>query len=274
MPVEDPTNHHLGIVRNRIRQLIWPELRVADPDLADRLQALATTAMGARKAIENRLQHRFRLHQTETGIAFNRRALLSLSTELWPFAMARVHRGAGVPYPPSTASRHELARQLHLDGRIGCDCGSGWRWESRGELIGLVQQPTPTTPSFAYTVEAPGECAIPELSLRFRIRRGAVDAWMFRHSSRRAGLALPLEPGERVVVRNRRPGDRVRPLGCQYTRRLKDILIDRRVPRCERSRLPLLEVGSRLAWVPGVTIDDTYRVETGREVWIAELESL
>ena len=129
-------------------------------------------------------------------------------------------------------------------------------------------------PGFAYTVEAPGECEISELALRFRIRRGAVDAWMFRPSSRRAGLDLPIRSGDRVVVRSRRNGDRVRPFGCSYTRRLKDVLIDRRVPRHERSRLPLLEVDSRLAWIPGVTIDDAFRVEVGKRIWIAELESI
>ena len=77
-----------------------------------------------------------------------------------------------------------------------------------------------------------------------------------------------------MTVRSRQVGDRIRPFGCLYTRRLKDVLIDRRVPRYERSRLPLLEVDSRLAWIPGVTIDDSFKVETGKRVWIAELESL
>ena len=76
------------------------------------------------------------------------------------------------------------------------------------------------------------------------------------------------------MVRSRRNGDRVRPFGCQYTRRLKDVLIDRQVPRQERDRIPLLEVDSRLAWIPGVTVDDTFRVEAGGQAWIAELESI
>jgi hypothetical protein len=32
-------------------------------------------------------------------------------------------------------------------------------------------------------------------------------------------------------------------------------------------------VDSRLAWIPGVTVDETFRVEPGGQVWIAELES-
>jgi tRNA(Ile)-lysidine synthetase-like protein len=63
-----------------------------------------------------------------------------------------------------------------------------------------------------------------------------------------------------VVVRSRRPGDRLRPLGAPGTRKLKDVLIDRGVPRRERDRLPLLCVGGRIAWVPGVTVDEAFRL--------------
>ncbi len=273
-PIEDPTNYNLGVVRNRVRQLIRPELTESTPDLGRQLLALSVAASGARRKIQSGLRKAIALQSADEGPAFSRQALLEMPFELWSFALALVHREAGAVYPPTEASRRELSRQIALAGRIGCDCGYGWRWESRGDLVVLVHHPTPDVPTFAYTVVAPGECAIAELALRFRIRRGLVDAWMFRHSDRRAGLALPLEPGDQVVVRNRRPGDRVQPLGCLYSRRLKDILIDRRVPRSKRGHLPLLEVDSRLAWVPGVTIDEAYRVESGRDVWITELESL
>jgi tRNA(Ile)-lysidine synthase len=79
-----------------------------------------------------------------------------------------------------------------------------------------------------------------------------------------------------VAIRNRRPGDRIQPFGSPYSRRLKDVLIDRRVPREARDRLPLLCVGERLAWVPGVTIDERFRIPvdggSNGEVWVAEVE--
>ena len=65
---------------------------------------------------------------------------------------------------------------------------------------------------------------------------------------------LRLADGEVLTVRTRRPGDRLRPLGAPGERRLKEVLIDRGVPRAERDRLPLLCRGERILWVPGVTI--------------------
>jgi tRNA(Ile)-lysidine synthase len=98
---------------------------------------------------------------------------------------------------------------------------------------------------------------------------------MFRDSAWRAGMNLPLRKGDCVVVRNRRAGDRVQPLGCDFTRRLKDVLMDRRVPRRHRDRLPLLEVDSRIAWVPGVMVDHRFRLHRPfGAAWIVELEPL
>lgn len=97
---------------------------------------------------------------------------------------------------------------------------------------------------------------------------------MFASSPRRTGLSLPIVAGDEVTIRNRRPGDRLRPLGCAHTRRLKEVLIDRRVPRRERDRLPLLFVGPRLAWVPGVTVNEDFKVRESEPVWVAQIDPL
>ena len=95
---------------------------------------------------------------------------------------------------------------------------------------------------------------------------------MFEGSPHRAGLALPLAEGDRVTIRTRRPGDRIHPLGASGSRRLKEVLIDRRVPRQVRERLPLLCVAGRIAWAPGVTIDERFRLESEHATaWVAEV---
>jgi tRNA(Ile)-lysidine synthase len=63
-----------------------------------------------------------------------------------------------------------------------------------------------------------------------------------------------------LTVRSRRPGDRYRPLGASGRRKLQDVLVDRKVPRSARDRVPLLIAGDRLAWVGGVGIDHGFRL--------------
>ena len=43
-----------------------------------------------------------------------------------------------------------------------------------------------------------------------------------------------------LVVRGRRPGDRMRPIGLGGTKKLQDLLVDRKVPRGERDRIPVV----------------------------------
>jgi tRNA(Ile)-lysidine synthase len=66
--------------------------------------------------------------------------------------------------------------------------------------------------------------------------------------------ALPL------AIRSRQPGDRYRPLGAPGHRKLQDVLVDRKVPRAARDRVPLLTAGGHLAWVAGHGIDHDFRI--------------
>jgi tRNA(Ile)-lysidine synthetase-like protein len=275
VPVEDPTNRDLGAARNRVRHRLLPDLAAAVPDLAARLAGLAERARRAGGALERRLDQLLEIERISGGpggVAVDRRALEALPSELLPFAFALLHRRAGAPYPAARTARTELLRQLGRPGRIACDCGDGWIWRGEDGRLTLRRREEEGSPSsFTYTLEIPGELEIPEVALRIRLTLQPVEPWMLAGSRLRAGLALPVAAGDRVTVRSRRPGDRVRPLGAGGSRKLKDVLIDRRVPRGERDRLPLLCVGGHIAWVPGVTIDQRFRLTGEPTAWVAEV---
>jgi tRNA(Ile)-lysidine synthase len=57
-----------------------------------------------------------------------------------------------------------------------------------------------------------------------------------------------------------RPGDRMRPLGMKGSRKLADLLIDEKVPRRQRSAMPVVRDGDRIIWLAGVRMSDEYRV--------------
>ncbi|HEV8579953.1 MAG TPA: tRNA lysidine(34) synthetase TilS [Thermoanaerobaculia bacterium] len=272
-PVADPNNRDLGVPRNRVRHRLLPALAAGDADLAPRLAWLADRARAAGLALDRRLAGRLKALAAAGGMAVERQELERLPDELRPYAFSWLHRQAGAPYPAGGAARGELFRQLAERPHAACDCGGGWRWEATDNLLVLRRDDgaRETIPDFTYTLEIPGELHIPEIAVRVRVYRCAVEPWMFQGSPRRAGLALPLTEGDRVTIRNRRPGDRIHPLGARGSRRLKAVLIDRRVPPPERRRLPLLCVGERIAWAPGVAIDDRFRLEGHATAWVAEV---
>lgn len=280
-PTVDPTNRDLRVPRNRVRHALLPALESADPGATESLARLAEAALRARATLERRLEAIL----DPTGDAVRREAFEALPEALRPHALAFLERRAGAPYPASRAARNELARQLAApEVQIGCDLPGGWRWGSEGPRLTVFHardHHRPPTPAFSYTLPLPGEVEIPELGITVRVRREAVAPWMFEGSRHRAAFSLAAEAGaapepRRAEVRNRRPGDRLHPLGAPGRRKLKDVLIDRRVPRPERDRLPLLCVDGRIAWVPGVTVDEAFRLPEGSErdggeAWTAEV---
>lgn len=77
---------------------------------------------------------------------------------------------------------------------------------------------------------------------------------------------LPAE----LTVRSRKDGDRFYPVGAPGSRKLKEVFIDRKVPRFERD-IPVLASGSDILFVPGIGVAESVKVDddTHYSVWIA-----
>jgi tRNA(Ile)-lysidine synthase len=62
-------------------------------------------------------------------------------------------------------------------------------------------------------------------------------------------------------VRSRRPGDALRPFGMKGRKKLQDVLVDRKVPRAERDRVPLVvDAADKILWVAGHVVAEDARV--------------
>ena len=266
--IDDPGNRDLHFPRNRIRHHLLPSLGEGS---SSALAGLARTSALLRDRLEPWLLRSLAARKHGELITLDRGALTALPPPLFDLALAATHRLAGCFYPARVAARAELRRQLDQNGRVGCDCSDGWRWESRGPHELLFRPRPQSTPEFSYNLDVPGEVTLSEVQVSVRMSRWDGSTEAFDETANRVCFRLPPEGGHRVTIRNRRPGDRIRPAGHQRERLLKKILIDRKVPREHRDRLPLLCVGKRIVWVPGITIDERMRPSPDGEVWIAEV---
>jgi tRNA(Ile)-lysidine synthase len=67
--------------------------------------------------------------------------------------------------------------------------------------------------------------------------------------------------GSHLIVRYRRPGDRLRPLGAPGRRKVQDVLVDRKVPRDDRDAIPIVTTQKGdIVWVAGQVLADPFRV--------------
>ena len=128
----------------------------------------------------------------------------------------------------------------------------------------LIFEKTPVeTADFTYSLNVPGKTLISALNAEITaylydappsdvqsIPDGTFEA-MFDCSN----IQLPL------TVRNRRQGDRFQPHGMQGTKKIKDFLIDAKVARCERNRIPMLVCGDEILWIIGFTTHEMFKIQ-------------
>lgn len=64
-----------------------------------------------------------------------------------------------------------------------------------------------------------------------------------------------------VIIRYRKDGDKIVPLGMTNSKKLKDIFINEKIPKDEREAIPIIQFDNEIAWVVGVKISDSFKVK-------------
>jgi len=117
---------------------------------------------------------------------------------------------------------------------------------------------------FQYPLSIPGEVELAEAgcTVAAELEAGPDDAKPAARSGKgpRALVRRDLFEGP-LAVRNRRPGDKFRPIGLRGRKKLQDYFVDRKVALGTRDHVPLVVDGSdRIVWVAGYGIDEAFRV--------------
>lgn len=68
-------------------------------------------------------------------------------------------------------------------------------------------------------------------------------------------------------LRPRRRGERFQPLGCDHEKKLKDVFINRKIPRENRDTLPLLVLNGEVVWVGSIGVSDKFKIGTDPGEW-------
>jgi tRNA(Ile)-lysidine synthase len=268
VPLDDPTNHDLRVPRNRIRKDLLPTLDTNDQLLLARVAGRAATL---RRRLEPTLAAQLDLRPEPDGASVGLAAFAALPRPFWPFALHLLSARAGRHVAPRSPVQADLARRLATpSARLRIDAGDGWRLERHGQRLCLLAQGREPRP-FAYTLEVPGEREIPEIEASVGIRPAPPDVFPTDAAGRYRGITLPAGAAHRLVVRSRRPGDRFRPLGSSRSHPLQRLLIDWRVRRDLRDRLPLLEIDGEIAWIGGFAVAESFRPDLGSPWWLIEL---
>ena len=246
--VDDRTNRDPKFLRNRIRHELLPLLADSyNPEVAASLVRVAAVARETVSALD--LAAGAELDRL--AVWSDRAATLKLDALRAlprPVAAEVLRQGAarlGSRAPLRAWAHRGLKRVLAVPAprrpfRLG-----GVTVEISGALARLAT--ASPEPLIERTVAVPGRTELPEIGQALEARLVGADAYAIPRETSRVAFDAD-ELGVPLVVRARRRGERFVAFGGSE-RRLKSLLIEAKVPRWDRARVPVILAGGTIVWI-------------------------
>lgn len=273
---EDSSNRDLSFTRNRIRHELLPLLEGWNPRLREHMAQMAALAVDEEawwQAELARLAPQLLLPGRpvrgggraaggglDSGLAIEVSRLAALA----PALQRRLIRYAAEKFGASLDfAATEAVRSLALTGRAGQKLAlpHGLRTErtARELRLSIDHSPAPKSkstgvPDLKYTGPIPGEINAAALGLRIRIEIRDLEG---RDAATARGIQNGRNdpPAKTAIVRNWKPGDRVRLRHSAGPRKVKEVLERLRVTGSDRMLWPVVEIGGQIAWMRGVELE-------------------
>jgi tRNA(Ile)-lysidine synthase len=285
--VRDASNDDPAIPRNRVRGELLPFLEARfNPSIVERLADQAELARegwlwmhGEAKALTEQIGRREGGGWTLTADRLDRA----------PRALARlaVHHVMTDLAGGRTVTLAHVDRVLELGERSGVDAPAQYV-ERRGGVLFFRPRPpgrarpperTGEVAPFEFALAIPGELRLPELGRMVCVEEAgsSVIARDLPPAPVPEAVAIVQRGAvRRLAVRNRRAGDRFRPIGLGGAKKLQDFFVDRKIARNERDKIPLVvNESDRIIWVAGHALDEEFRVtDPAQAVLILRLKVL
>jgi tRNA(Ile)-lysidine synthase len=289
---EDASNQDLEIPRNRVRHELLPYLeRAFSPGIA---AVLAREASIAREDEDHLRLEAIDLARSVVLTKEGGSALVEIDcsalTSLHPALAARVARMAlQTQAPGAFIGFDSIDRFLEFSrtGRSGAALSlPGQQAVHFGTRVVLGPEPSRApgidrqprnreANSFSFPLSIPGEVRLDKQGWAISAEEvGAIALEGVGGSGRGATVEVAAEPlALPLSIRSRRDGDRFQPQGSGHRKKLKDFLIDRKIPREMRDSLPLVvDKDDRIVWVVGQSVSADFRV-TGTSRGVILLKS-
>lgn len=242
--VHDPANRDPAFLRARVRLALLPALERADPGYTDWLVALGERAgawrgdlaaiAAARGAVERRGAEWF------VPDAWFADLPADFVPHLWAEALATAgvvldRRGTARLVPFTTQGRP--ASEVPLPGGVRVR-----RVRDGFVVVRVAQRAAGTAPS------------VPCVATPLVPPRLAWGQFSFHYGTGRSGCWSARLPSVPLTVRGWRPGDRI--VGARGTRRVVRFFQEQGIPAAQRRAWPVIAIGERIVWVPGVACSD------------------
>jgi tRNA(Ile)-lysidine synthase len=248
-PRFDRSNADPRFLRNRVRML----LRDFDDGFIDNLAAIADQARQQWPVLERAIDAAEDVSESEDETRFR-----SLPENAWlrqALLLRHIRRLDSEARDVSADDLARLAGELETMKRVSVT-KSLELVRDGSEIVLRHRERHESTPDFEVQLDAGNRTFIPEIKATFHIQSS-------NPATRQPGnqlIQLPTGATPHFTIRNRRKGDRFRPLGMSHDKKLKDLLIDRKIAVGSRDRIPLVVWQDTIVWVAGVEVSELFKV--------------
>ena len=290
-PRIDSSNLSSSFFRNRLRLHLLPLLRKYNPGIDQALLRLRDIAKEDNAFIEMQAAELWEkvARQENNTVYLNKKHVAGLPVALQRNLLrAAVTKLAG-DVRDIEANHVEAARGLlskPASKRIslprGLVCQQGYdelviatQHSARGKQSQFPPCPFPQLP-YEFHLRVPGKTAFPGWNVLATMVRGQAASLLSRatlsegdkpyQSNLVAHFDLQ-KTGMNLFVRQRRPGVRFQPLGMRTSKKLYEFMVDAKIPRSWRDRIPIVCSPQQIIWVAGWRIDDRVKLtEASKEI--------
>ena len=275
---EDSTNRSLRFTRNRIRLELMPALREYNPQVRQALVRIGRAATASSEFLNEQLNLQWAKIFSKKGQkpSLDTAVLNSLHPTLRAMALRRAFAQASGSLRRLTET-HVKSMLALAKGRAGkiVHLPGGLAMQSTYDrlVIGPLHHfdTTGASPDYEYQLKVPGTSRIQGSLITAGPAPSNIDPKTLGPT---AAIFDADKIGDRVIVRNRRPGDYFQPLGMPGRKKLKALFIDLKVPRELRHSTPLLVSEKGVLWVYPYRTSELARVdESTRRRFLVRWES-
>jgi len=259
---EDSTNLDRSIPRNRVRHDLLPVIEDIAPGGVAALARAAVLAHDDEQVLQTLAEEaagRIILREDSAGLDLDRNRIGSLP----PAIARRVLRSALerlAPRAPWRAGHFDAVRRLAARPEGGGILHlPAIRVERVSNMLRVRTGADRAVPPFSYTLPLPGEVIVAEAGVGVSAALPSVLAPDVSQGHDTAYSCMVPAAAFPLTVRNRRPGDRV--ALSAGTRKVQDLMVDAKIPRSERDRVPLVVASDGrilgVFWDPGEGVCST-----------------
>ncbi|MEW6187733.1 MAG: tRNA lysidine(34) synthetase TilS [Thermodesulfobacteriota bacterium] len=275
---EDPSNRDFRYLRSRVRYHLLPELKKYSPNILAQLNQTTQLLQKDEEYLQRNTEQIAAELISPSGdsLCIPRHSLAALPQALGSRLIQKA-LALGLGHLRQVRAVHILsilegARKSGKQGQIPLPQGWAARWDNTMIQLGPAGQETPPLKPFSYIISKAQEVYIQETGDRISFRRKKYSPKSPLLPKNRQVARVDLKKiSWPLLIRNTQPGDRIRPLGLEGSKKVSRFFMDRKLPRALRPRIPLIFSEGEIVWVAGMEIGRAFKVEP-QSRWILEIE--